>query len=218
MRGTDQRAEGGGMNTRNTRMLALVVLLAAAPQVACPQAVEDFDRSDLYLRGGKLAGGGWTCGFAILGNHRTRDDPHIEWDINVEEATQGSAQPHASVAVATYEVARRSRRLREAVTTLIFSIEQDPQAIRAQLHGPAAQDNAVQGELTAGEADRLFAGIDAGRFITIQLAYQTLPAEAVRVHFVPDVGGPAGNPMSALCDAAQASRLAKPNSPGGSSK
>jgi hypothetical protein len=178
----------------------LLILLAAAPQVTCPQSVEDFDRSDVYLRGGKVAGGGWTCGFVILGNHRTREDPHIEWDINVQEAT-GGAQPHASVAAATYEVAHRSRLLREPVTGLSFSIEQDPREIRAQLHGPAAPDNAVQGELSAGEADRLFAGLDAGRFITIQLVYETLPAEAIRVHFVADAGTPGGNPMSALCQA-----------------
>jgi hypothetical protein len=181
-------------------MLTLLVLLAAAPQVTRPQTVEDFDRSDLYLRGGTLAGGGWTCGFVILGNHRTREDPHVEWDINVQEATS-SGQAHASVSAATYEVAHRSRLLREPVTSLSFAIEQDPQEIRAQLHGPAAADNAVQGELSAAEAGRLFAGLDAGRFITIQLAYETLPAEAIRVHFVADAGTPGGNPMSALCRA-----------------
>ena len=186
-------------------MVILVVLLAAAPQVTCPQSVEDFDRSDLYLRGGKLAGGGWTCGFALLGNHRTREDPHIEWDINVEEAT-GGTQQHASVDAATYEVAHRARTLRAPITTLSFSIEQDPQPIRALLHAPVAQDSAVQGELTAEEADRLFAGIDAGRFITIQLGYQTLPAEAIRIHFVADTGASAGSPMSALCHAPGTSR------------
>lgn len=186
-------------------MLTLVVLLAAAPQVTCPQSVEDFDRSDLYLRGGKLAGGGWSCGFAILGNHRTREDPHIEWDINVEEAT-GGTQAHASVAAATYVVAHRSRALREPVTTLSFSIEQDPQPIRAQLHAATAQDGAVQGDLAAGEAERLFAGIDAGRFITIQLGYEILPAEAIRIHFLADAGASAGSPMSALCHAPTAPR------------
>ena len=126
-------------------MLGLLALLL--PAVTAGQEI-DVDRADLYLRGGRLPSGAWGCGFAILANHRTRDDPHVEWDISVEQVNNGS-HIAVSVAAASYTVIHKSRHARAPPAQLSFVIDQDPQPVQVRFAAPAGTDGAVHGQLAS---------------------------------------------------------------------
>jgi hypothetical protein len=176
---------------------AVLLWLVLMPVATAGQGI-DVDRADLYLRGGRLASGAWGCGFAILANHRTRDDPHVEWDINVEQVNNGS---HISVGVtaASFTVTHRSRSARAPVTQLMFAADQDPQPIRVHFEGSADAEGAVHGALASDEASRLFAAVGAGSFITMVLDFPDRPPESLRFHFVRDSAGPAQGAFAELC-------------------
>ena len=177
------------------RWLGWLTLLL--PVVTAGQGI-DVDRADLYLRGGRLASGAWGCGFAILANHRTRDDPHVEWDVSVEQANNGR-QIAVSVSAASFTVSHKSRAARTPVAQLSFAIDQDPQPIRVRFADPAGADGAVHAALASEEASRLYAAVGAGSFITLLLEFPDQASQALRFHFVRDSAGPAQGAFAELC-------------------
>jgi hypothetical protein len=176
-------------------LLGLLVLLM--PVVTAGQGI-DVDRADLFLRGGRLASGAWGCGFAILANHRTRDDPHVEWDINVEQVNNGS-HILVSVTAASFSVTHRLRTARAPATQLVFAADQDPQPMRVRFAGPVDAEGAVRGALAGDEASRLFAAVGAGSFITMVLDFPDRQPESLRFHFVRESAGPAQGALDELC-------------------
>jgi hypothetical protein len=176
-------------------VLGLLALLL--PAVTAGQEI-DVDRADLYLRGGRLPSGAWGCGFAILANHRTREDPHVEWDISVEQVNNGS-HITVSVAAASYTVTHKSRRARTPVARLSFAIDEDPEPIRVRFEAPAGADGAVHAQLATDDASRLYAAVGAGSFITLQLESPGRPPESLRFHFARDSSGPAQGAFAELC-------------------
>ncbi len=176
-------------------MLGLLALLL--PAVTAGQEI-DVDRADLYLRGGRLPSGAWGCGFAILANHRTRDDPHVEWDISVEQVNNGS-HIAVSVAAASYTVIHKSRHARAPPAQLSFVIDQDPQPVQVRFAAPAGTDGAVHGQLASADASRLYAAVGAGSFITLLLESPDRPPESLRFHFTRDSSGPAQGAFAELC-------------------
>ena len=176
-------------------VLGLLALLA--PAVSAAQEI-DVDRADLYLRGGRLPSGAWGCGFAILANHRTRDDPHVEWDISVEQVNNGS-HIAVSVTAASYIVAHKSRRARTPVAQLSFAIDQDPQPIRVHFAAAPGADGAVHAQLGSDDASRLYAAVGAGSFITLLLEAPERAPESLRFHFTRDSTGPAQGAFAELC-------------------
>ena len=187
------------------RLAGVLVLLLAV--VAFGQGI-DVDRADLYLRGGRLGSGAWGCGFAILANHRTRDDPHVEWDISVEQVNNGS-QILVNVAAASFTVTHKSRLARTPVRQLSFAIDEDPQPVRVHFPDPAATDGAVHAGLANDDASRLYAAVGAGRFVTALLEFADRPPESLRFHFVPDGHGPAQGALAELCRPVPASPRGK---------
>jgi hypothetical protein len=188
-------ARTAALRPRRRSLLALLV-----PVLAAAQGI-DVARGDLYLRGGRLASGGWGCGFAILANHRTREDPHVEWDINVEQVNNG-VLIRTTVTASSFTVTRKARTPRSLAGGLSFLIDQDPDPIRLQ--GPAADsagatDGTLRGELSSDDANRLFAAVGAGSFVTILVGAQQPPAESLRFHFVRDSAGPAQGAFAELC-------------------
>ena len=177
------------------RLLGLLVVLL--PVVTAGQGI-DVDRADLYLRGGRLASGAWGCGFAILANHRTRDDPHVEWDVNVEQVNNGS-HIAVSVSAASFTVMHKSRMVRGPPADLTFTVDQDPQPILVRFAGAADAEGAVRGELASDEASRLFAAVGAGSFITMVLDFPDRQPESLRFHFARDSSGPAQGAFAELC-------------------
>ena len=177
------------------RLLGLLVVLL--PVATAGQGI-DVDRADLYLRGGRLASGAWGCGFAILANHRTRDDPHVEWDVNVEQVNNGR-HIVVTVTAASFAVMHKSRSVRAPPADLMFAVDQDPQPIRVHFAGAADAEGAVRGELASDEASRLFAAVGAGSFITMVLDFADRQPESLRFHFARDSSGPAQGAFAELC-------------------
>ena len=167
------------------------------PMITQGQGI-DVDPADLYLRGGRLASDAWGCGFAILANHRTRDDPHVEWDISVEQVNNGS-HIVVSVAAASFTVTHKSRAVRAPAAQLSFAMDQDLQPIRVTFLHPAGADGSVRAELAGDDASRLFTAVGAGSFITLVLESPDRPAESLRFHFVRDSTGPAQGAFAELC-------------------
>ncbi len=182
----------------------LGLLLWLLPVVGAAQDL-DVDAADLYLRGGRLASGAWGCGFSILANHRTRDDPHLEWDVSVDQVNNGS-QIAVSASVASFTVAHKARSARAAPAALNFAIDQDPVPVRVQMAATADTQGTVRGELSNGDANRLFAAVGAGSFITLTLTFAGREPEALRFHFLRDSGGPAQGAFAELCRPQAASR------------
>jgi hypothetical protein len=176
-------------------VLGLLALLL--PVVTAGQGI-DVDRADLYLRGGRLPSGAWGCGFAILANHRTRDDPHVEWDISVEQVNNGR-QIVVSVTAASYTVIHKSRHARPPPAQLSFVIDQDPEPVRVHFAAPADTDGAVHAQLATDDASRLYAAVGAGSFITLLLESADRAAESLRFHFSRDSSGPAQGAFAELC-------------------
>ena len=177
------------------RWLGLLAVLV--PVLSAGQGI-DVDRADLYLRGGRLASGAWGCGFALLANHRTRDDPHVEWDISVEQVNNGR-QISVSVAAASFTVSHKSRAARSPVAQLSFAIDQDPQPIRVRFAAAAAADGAVHAGIASDDASRLYAAVGAGSFITLVLDFPDRASESLRFHFGRDSAGPAQGAFAELC-------------------
>ncbi len=166
------------------------------PVVTAGQGI-DVERADLYLRGGRLASGAWGCGFAILANHRTRDDPHVERDISVEQVNNGRSIATA-VTAASFTVSHKSRQARAPVTHLSFAIDQDPDPIEVRFES-AASDGAVHAALSSEDATRLYAAVDAGSFITLKLDYSDQPSDALRFRFMSEGAAPARGALAQLC-------------------
>jgi hypothetical protein len=194
-------AGGRSARRRGALLRALPVLLAVlVPIVATGQDV-DVDRGDIYLRGGRLPSGAWGCGFAILANHRTRDDPHVEWDINVEQVNNG-ARIATAISAASYTVTHRERILRPLDGQLSFAIDQDASPIRLSAAGQA--DGTFHADLSSDDATRLFAAVGAGTAVTIIVGMQDGAVESLRFHLTRDGTAPAQGPFASLCRPAPA--------------
>jgi hypothetical protein len=176
------------------RLAGLLALLL--PALTGGQGI-DVERAELYLRGGRLPSGAWGCGFAILANHRTREDPHVEWDINVEQVNNGS-QIRTEVTAASFTVTRKSRSVRPLTGPLSFAIDQDPQPILVRTRA-AAGAGTVEGDLSAADATRLFAAVGAGSFITITVGAAQEPDGSLRFHLAHEGAGPGADVFSELC-------------------
>jgi hypothetical protein len=110
------------------------------------------------------------CGYSILGNHVSRDDPRIEWDMNIDEIVQGDTRV-AGVSAGTFVVKGKTRTPRSPVTELAFTIDEDPELIPAQLVGVPNKDNGVRGTIELVRATKLFNALSNERQIAATLKY-----------------------------------------------
>jgi hypothetical protein len=71
---------------------SLMALLAGIGFLATASAqnVVKLLLSDIYFQWRPAPKGSAMCGYSVLGNHLSRDNPKIEWDINIDEIAQGS--------------------------------------------------------------------------------------------------------------------------------
>ena len=154
---------------------------------ASAQFVQKFDWDDLYFQGGQLNSGAWLCGFHIRGNHRTHDDPHVEWDINIDQVTTGG-DTAVGVSAGTFNVANKTRTGRSPITNFTFSIEHDDQVIPTHLFGKPNIDNAIRGAIDTDQAQKLFAAITDAKAITIALTFADNPPELLGFQYPADRG------------------------------
>jgi hypothetical protein len=62
-------------------LVAGIVLFSTASA----QDVVKLIMSDVYFQWKQIPKGSAMCGYSILGNHLSRDNPKIEWDINIDK-------------------------------------------------------------------------------------------------------------------------------------
>jgi hypothetical protein len=70
------------------KYILLGLLTAMLPAIALAQDAIKLNMSDVYFQWRPMPKGSAMCGYSILGNHVSRDDPKIEWDINIDEIVQ----------------------------------------------------------------------------------------------------------------------------------
>ena len=162
-------------------------LLACVLTSASAQEVQKFNWDDLYYVEGKSFNGTLMCGFQVRGNHRTHDDPHVEWDINIDEIITADATA-VGVSAGTFNVVQKTRLRtgRSAITVITFSIDHDEKAIEAHIFGQPNRDNAICGALDSDEGRKLFVAIADAKTITISVTYADNSSELLRFQYPQD--------------------------------
>jgi hypothetical protein len=161
-----------------------VFILALAPAIVAAQSTVRLDSDDVYFtsqitkkalptRGSESMSYAPTrlCGFQIRGNHRSRANPRVEWDMNIDQI-ESDAGPIAGVTAGAFDVVGRERRARPPIVDLEFSIEGNPQAIPARIVGTPNASNGIKAVLETESANQLFSAFsDDTHTITIALKY-----------------------------------------------
>lgn len=111
------------------------------------------------------------CGFTIRGNHRSRDNPHTEWDLNIDQIT-GGGRTIAGISAGAFEVDGRKRIPKPPIVGLAFFIEDDPEPIPARIVGQPNPANGIRAALETDPANKLFKAFSDSDVIKINLEYQ----------------------------------------------
>jgi hypothetical protein len=64
-----------------TDLKPLIRVAGASPSLAPAQEPIKLNMSDVLFQFRPMPKGSAMCGYSILGNHLSRDDPKVEWDI-----------------------------------------------------------------------------------------------------------------------------------------
>jgi hypothetical protein len=111
------------------------------------------------------------CGFQIRGNHRSRANPRIEWDMNIDEINSDAGRI-AGVTAGVFDVVGHERKARPPIVDLSFSIEGSPNAIPARIVGAPNAANGIKAFLDTDSANQLLSAFsDDTHAITISLKY-----------------------------------------------
>jgi hypothetical protein len=159
-------------------LLALIAGSGSAIAVA-QESIRLQGLSDVYFQWKPMPKGSAMCGYALFGNHTSRENPKIEWDMNVEEIVQGGERV-AAVSAGTFTVNGKTRTPRATITQLSFTVEDNPEPIPAQLVGTPNSDNGVRGTLDVGLATRLFYAFSNEREIVVTLRYADGTSDQLR--------------------------------------
>jgi hypothetical protein len=100
------------------KYILLALLAVLSPSLAPAQEAIKLNMSDVYFQFRPMPKGSAMCGYSILGNHTSRDDPKIEWDINVDEIVQGDNRL-VGVSVGTFDVKGKTRTPRRPESTCL---------------------------------------------------------------------------------------------------
>lgn len=164
----------------------LIGLVGLMPMLGHTQTPTRLDRDDVLFQfqgltresshtGSNIAGfskpsSNRLCGFAIRGNHRSSANPHVEWDLNIDQiVTPGGTA--GGVAAGTFDVANHKRTARPAITQLSFIVAGVAEPIVAEIRGVPNADNGIVALLQPGPASQLFAEFQTERPIVISLQY-----------------------------------------------
>jgi len=197
----------GTMNLKLSRDILLpILLLIASETLADEKAPIQLAGDDLYFQyrpahgvtplGTKITyqppkNAVGLCGFSIRGNHNSRANPRVEWDLNIDELMAGSTRV-AGISAGTFDVVGHERKPRSPIVELNFSIEGEPQAISAQIVGSPNTDNAIKALLETEPANKLFIALSDPHWITISLKYADNTADLLQIRggrFWRDVSG-----------------------------
>jgi hypothetical protein len=137
---------------------------------ASAQNVVKLLQSDIYFQWRPAPKGSAMCGYSVLGNHLSRDDPKIEWDINIDEIVQGSNRA-IGVSAGTFTVEDKKRVPRPPITELSFTTQDDPNPVEARLIGSPNAYNGIRAALDLERGATLMHSISEDRWIVATLKY-----------------------------------------------
>lgn len=151
---------------------SLMALLAGIGFLAnaSAQNVVKLLQSDIYFQWRPAPKGSAMCGYSVLGNHLSRDDPKIEWDINIDEIVQGSNRA-IGVSAGTFTVEDKKRVPRPPITELSFTTQDDPNPVEARLIGSPNAYNGIRAALDLERGAALMHSISEDRWIVATLKY-----------------------------------------------
>jgi hypothetical protein len=151
---------------------SLMALLAGIGFLAnaSAQNVVKLLQSDIYFQWRPAPKGSAMCGYSVLGNHLSRDDPKIEWDINIDEIVQGSNRA-IGVSAGTFTVEDKKRVPRPPITELSFTTQDDPNPVEARLIGSPNAYNGIRAALDLERGATLMHSISEDRWIVATLKY-----------------------------------------------
>jgi hypothetical protein len=164
----------------------MLVALAATAVAADPIRLSD---EDLYFVARPVYKGAGMCGFQIRGNHRSREIPRSEWDLNIDKIVAGDLQVDGITAGA-FDVLtsdrKTARKPRSPIVSMSFAVKGDSQIIATRIVGAPSADNGVKGMMEPEPAARLFTALLNGKEIQISLSYQDGTSEALQIHGLVD--------------------------------
>jgi hypothetical protein len=151
---------------------SLMALLAGIGFLATASAqnVVKLLQSDIYFQWRPAPKGSAMCGYSVLGNHLSHDNPKIEWDINIDEIVQGSNRA-IGVSAGTFTVEDKKRVPRPPIAELSFTTQDDPNPVEARLIGSPNVYNGIRAALDLVRGATLLHSISEDRWIVATLKY-----------------------------------------------
>ncbi len=128
----------------------------------------------------KKASSNRLCGFQIRGNHTSRANPHIEWDMNIDQIVTPE-RAVAGLSAGTFEVTDHKRKPRAPITDLSFTLNGAAESIVAAVQGIPNADNGIVAVLEAEPANRLFAEFQTMHPIVISMRYSDGRSDQIEV-------------------------------------
>jgi hypothetical protein len=179
-----------------------VLMFTLATTVASAQSPILLDTEDVYFQYRPAARHApdavGLCGFTIRGNHYSRKNPHVEWDLNIDELTSGDTRI-AGISAGTFDVVGRERKGRSPIVEMAFSIAGEPEPIPARILGAPNKDNAIRAILEMESAGKVFTAFSESKLITINLKYGDATADLLQVRGGHDWNRMGPNSNFALC-------------------
>jgi hypothetical protein len=120
------------------------------------------------------------CGFAIRGKHRRSANPHVEWDLNIDQIVTPDGTV-GGVSAGTFDVTDHKRKPRPAITQLSFTVTGVAEPVVAAIRGVPNADNGIVALLQPEPASQLFAEFQTERPIVISLQYADRTADQLEV-------------------------------------
>lgn len=151
---------------RVTALLAGMVFFMPASA----QDVIKLLQSDIYFQWRPAPKGSAMCGYSVLGNHLSRDNPKVEWDINIDEVVQGDNKA-IGVSAGTFTVQDKKRTPRQPITQVSFTTQDDPVPVEARLIGAPNAFNGIRAALDLDRGSKLIHSISEDRWIVATLKY-----------------------------------------------
>ena len=155
--------------TQTIRGIALLAGLTVFMPASAQNVIKLF-QSDIYFQWRPMPKGSAVCGYNVLGNHLSHDNPKIEWDINIDEIVQGSNRA-IGVSAGTFTVKDKTRDPRPPITELSFTTDDDSVPVNVRLLGTPNADNGIHGAMDFDRAAKLLHSISEDRQITATLKY-----------------------------------------------
>ena len=150
-----------------------VTVLLAGMAFFMPASAQDVIKllqSDIYFQWRPAPKGSAMCGYSVLGNHLSRDNPKVEWDINIDEVVQGDNKA-IGVSAGTFTVQDKKRTPRQPITQVSFTTQDDPVPVEARLIGAPNAFNGIRAALDLDRGSKLIHSISEDRWIVATLKY-----------------------------------------------